>query len=120
MKKISIVLLMLVFFSCGNKVDIEGFNEEAWAHDKNGCEGIRKSMKEKLIEIKDQLKSLNTDEVIDLLGRPDKTRLGERSQRYFIYSITPSEKCESYSSSNKSTLSIRFNAMGLAYEVLVL
>lgn len=123
LKKLLVVLSLLSIFcllSCKNKIDIEGFNEEAWMHDKNGCEGIRNNMKNQLIGIKEQLKALTTDEIISVLGRPDKTRLGERNQRYFIYSISPAEPCENYSAAIVNTLSIRFNAVGRAYEVLII
>lgn len=117
----SIVTILITFFafSCTKTIDIAGFNEEAWMHDKNGCEGIRSSMLDQLLEIREQLKALDTNEIIAVLGRPDKTRLGERNQKYFIYHISPGEHCEGSLTENNNTLSIRFNAVGLAYEVIV-
>ena len=114
-------LLIIAFASCNKSVDIPGFNEDAWKHDRLGCEGIRYQMSNNLNNIKEQLKGLDLDEIESVLGKPDKIELGRRNQKYFIYAISPSQSCKlSADTIENKELSIRFNAIGLAYEVIIL
>ncbi len=105
----------LLLLSCDQKnLDLPNFDETAWQADKDGCNGTRLGMREDLVKVKDQLKALNGDDVISVLGKPNTTNLADRNQKYFIYNIS----CDDHTS-EASTLSIRFSAIGLSYEVLV-
>ena len=119
MKRFFLYFIVIITFSCSKKIDIEGFNEEAWQHDKNGCEGIRENMTTTLSDIKSQLLTLDTDAIISILGRPNKAILSTRNQKKFVYTISPSEKCDNYSSEKSTQLYIRFNAVGRAYEIII-
>lgn len=105
--------------SCSPPIDLEGFNEKAWQSDKDGCQGLRLKLKEDLMSVKEQIKGLNNDEVITLLGKPNKTLLDKRNQKYFIYSLSPNQSCSNHNPEISSELSLRFSAIGLVYEVLV-
>ena len=119
MKNLLIAFALLSIFSCSQKKDIKGFNEDAWKSDKNGCEGIRAKMQPQLEAVKNELKALKSDEIISVLGKPNMTKLSTRNQKYFMYNISPSDVCKNYDSNKNINLSIRFNAMGLSYEVII-
>lgn len=119
MKKISLFIIVLSSLSCTKSINIEGFNEDAWQQDKNGCEDIRSNMTNTITEIKNELLRLDTDKIISILGRPNKTRLSTRNQKQFIYTISPSEGCENYSSEKNINLYIKFNAVGRAVEIII-
>ncbi|ELR68811.1 hypothetical protein C900_05824 [Fulvivirga imtechensis AK7] len=77
-------------------------------------------MLDQMERVKDQLKGLNQDEMVKVLGKPDKNELYKRNQKFFIYEIagakacTPPDEASSY-----IYLSIRFNATGLAKEAMI-
>jgi outer membrane protein assembly factor BamE (lipoprotein component of BamABCDE complex) len=89
---------------------------EKWKQDKWGCLNDRLKSLPALIEQKDKLKGLSQDDVVKLLGRPDKNELYKRNQKFFHYYIS-SEKCKTDTIIQR--LSFRFNAMGFAKEVLL-
>ena len=110
-----LTLISLSILSCNHKeLDLPNFDESAWQKDKDGCDGIRAGMRDNLIKVKDGLKGLNGDEVTSILGKPNKTDLVSRNQKYFIYDLSCRKEL-----AETATLSIRFNATGLAYEVVV-
>ena len=120
LRKISTLILFLaIVLGCSSSIDLEGFNEKAWKSDKEGCHGLRVKLKDDLITVKDQIMGLDNEEVISVLGKPNKTLLDKRNQKYFIYTITPSENCSTYNKEIKSELSLRFSAIGLVYEALI-
>jgi outer membrane protein assembly factor BamE (lipoprotein component of BamABCDE complex) len=74
----------------------------------NDFEGIRR-----------KLLGLAQDDVIDVLGRPDFQLLYKRNQKYYIYFIEPGIQCQGEKENSKArTVSIRFNAVGLASEII--
>ena len=99
--------------------DIPQFEESDWQSDKNGCQGLRSAMIEQLEQAKGSLKGLSEDEISSLLGKPDRNELYKRNQKFFIYSITPHNCSEVADSLPRTYLSIRFNATGLAKEVVI-
>lgn len=70
-----------------------------------------------LTKQKDKLKGLSQGDIVELLGRPDQNELYKRNQKFFYYLLTPGKECGSDSVAHR--LSLRFNAMGFAKEVLV-
>ena len=117
-KWFSVVLVIL--FSCGKSLPVlEGIDQKVWKEDRNGCNGKRAPMKEQLIQEKRKLLALKERQVIELLGRPDQNELYQRNQKFYTYFIEPALTCKGDSSSNPKKLVVRFNAMGLAKEVVV-
>jgi hypothetical protein len=116
--RITLYLLTVIgvsMFSCDSKdLDLPNFDEEAWQQDHDGCAGARLKMKAELIEVKSKLKGMNGDEITAILGKPNKTDLAKRNQKYFIYHMACTNELK-----ETAILSIRFNATGLAYEVIV-
>lgn len=114
---------LLLLFNCSpqEKTELTDFDNEAWIADAEGCKNVRLGLIENLIGVKDELKGLNQNEIVALIGKPDRHELYKRSQKFFYYSISPSEKCEQYEDEKSPIyLSIRFNATGLAKEVLIM
>lgn len=118
MKFLITALIACTLFSCNATVDLKNFDEQAWQNDKGACQKVRSSMQEDLEKAKEQLKGLNQDEIVSVLGRPDENELYKRSQKFFIYYITP-KNCDGQEFKQYTYLSIRFNATGLAKEVIV-
>ena len=113
------ILLILLLFSCNKTVELPNLDESAWQSDLNGCNNLRSKMIDALNTDKELLKGLNQDELISILGKPDQNELYKRNQKFFIYNITPTN-CENQQDlSPRKYLSIRFNATGLAKEVVV-
>ncbi|MEM7107079.1 MAG: hypothetical protein AAF519_02550 [Bacteroidota bacterium] len=113
-------LLPLAFvLACDTKKELMDFDYTTWVADPNGCSGKRLALQSSLENNLESLKTLNQNEVKELLGKPDKNELYTRSQKFFIYQIGPGEECGSSLTTPSPYLSIRFNAMGLAKEVLI-
>jgi hypothetical protein len=113
-------LLLLVFLlSCGKPLPaFDQLDLTKWKEDKNGCIGDRRNSLESLRQQKDKLKALSEMEIVSLLGKPDRNELYKRNQKYFHYFLEPGVVCGIENNVPKK-LSIRFNAMGLAKEVII-
>lgn len=57
-------------------------------------------------------------DLVDLLGRPDENQLLDRNQKFFKYYLEPGPNCDNPKVDAKK-LVLRFNAMGLAKEVMI-
>lgn len=111
-------LLFFILASCGKPLpSIEKIDLEKWKNDKWGCLKDRSKALPELVNQKEKLKGLSQDDIVKLLGRPDTNELYKRNQKFFYYYLTPGEKCGRDTVTQR--LSLRFNAMGFAKEVLV-
>lgn len=114
------VIVIIILSSCGKTVEIQDFESDLWKKDTNGCNGDRISIVETLLDQKDKLKGLNQTEIVEVIGKPDRNELYKRSQKFFEYQITPDKSCDVTNDlKENSYLSIRFNATGLAKEILL-
>lgn len=113
----SIVWIILIFcsISCSNS-DRKFLNvdSDSWKSDTSGCTGYRVEYYKKLLMEKEVILGLNESKTKKLLGTPRQINLYTRGQKFFIYSID----CDEDSTQSKK-LQIRFNAMGLASEILI-
>jgi hypothetical protein len=115
-KLLALSLFLLV--CCGRPLPtLDSINLEKWKQDKNGCLGYRAESIDRLNAQKEKLRGLSQDEIVQLLGRPDQNELYKRNQKFFFYALSPGKTCGTDSVSKK--LSLRFNAMGLAKEVII-
>jgi len=113
-----LAVLLLIIASCGKPLpQLDNLDLERWKNDKFACGHDREKMIESLTSQIEKLKGLSQDDIVKLLGRPDENELYKRNQKFFYYYLTPGKKCAKDSVSQK--LSLRFNAMGFAKEVLV-
>ncbi|HEY0743019.1 MAG TPA: hypothetical protein VGD40_16230 [Chryseosolibacter sp.] len=119
-RSLSIVLLLsTLFHSCSNDLPtLNGIDIQQWKEDKNGCEGKRFPMASHLKIEKDKLLTLNEKEIIKVLGRPDRNELFKRNQKFYYYFLQPAPECN-LGNDNAQKLVVRFNAMGLAKEVVI-
>jgi outer membrane protein assembly factor BamE (lipoprotein component of BamABCDE complex) len=114
----SFVLILFILTSCGKPLPtFENLDITKWKEDKAACGKVRLETMEELTRQKDKLKGLSQDDIVELLGRPDQNELYKRNQKFFYYYLTPSKACGGDSTAHR--LSLRFNAMGFAKEVLV-
>jgi hypothetical protein len=99
--------------------ELKGIDKETWMDDKGACKNIRSSMIENVRSQKDQLLALSEMQLVELLGRPDENELYKRNQKFYTYYLEPGPACDSTKGDEALKLVIRFNAMGLAKEVIV-
>lgn len=117
---LNFLLCLFILVSCGKPLPtIEGIELRAWQQDKDACNGKRTATISLLREQKNKLLGLDEMKVVKLLGKPDENELYKRNEKFFHYFLEPSEKCNTRGKKAPLRLNIRFNAMGLAKEVLV-
>jgi len=115
---LAFMVLAIIVAGCGKPLpELNNIDLEKWKNDKFACGHEREKMRESLTAQTDKLKGLSQDDVVKLLGRPDENELYKRNQKFFYYYLTPGKKCNQDSVPQK--LSLRFNAMGFAKEVLI-
>ena len=115
------LFLLLISVSCTQSFSLQDFDEEKWKNDKKGCNGNRMEMINTLINSKEELLKKSDFQISQVLGKPDKQELLERSQKFFIYFISPASDCDQFDQNASSIyLQIRFNALLKSNEVLVI
>jgi hypothetical protein len=115
---LSITVLTFTLLGCGKPLpQLDNLDLEKWKNDKFACLHDREKMIESFTAQIEKLKGLSQDDIVKLLGRPDENELYKRNQKFFYYYLTPGKKCANDSVAQK--LSLRFNAMGFAKEVLI-
>ena len=104
--------LVILLFSCYHAPKIKGFDRKKWQQDLVECDNYH-TMKGAplLINKKEIILGSNQNEIIALLGSPTKQRLDKRNRKFFFYRLN----CK-----NTTELSIRFNAIGAAKEVMII
>lgn len=116
----STILLMVLFSGCGRDLPtLDSFDTEAWKSDRNACGTYRATAATSLTSQKEKLLALKEMQIVELLGRPDRNELYRRNQKFYYYYLKPSPDCPAYDAANSTRVAIRFNAMGLAKEVLI-
>ncbi len=114
------ILLLLILSGCGKPLPtLDNLDLEQWEKDKNACGSYRKDNIDTLLAQKEKLLALKEMQIVDLIGRPDRNELYKRNQKFFYYYLKPAPDCPNYNADNSARLAIRFNAMGLAKEVMV-
>ena len=115
---IHILFALLLLLSCDKPLPtLEGINPSDWKDDKSGCTGARFSMAPTMIAQKEKLLSLTETQIISLLGKPDVNELYKRNEKFYRYYFTNGPGCKSNQSAQY--MNLRFNAMGLMKEVVV-
>ena len=118
--KLTPVFFWLMLSSCGDPLPtLEGVDLQTWKNDKHGCAGKRFTMMSSLSSQSKKLLALSESEIISLLGKPDENELYKRNQKFYYYLIDPSKTCSDTISTDPRKLVIRFNAVGLAKEVVI-
>lgn len=116
---VGIATLAVIISGCGKALpSFEDIDLTQWRQDKNACGTYRTASLEVLKNQKEKLLALKEMQVVDLLGRPDRNELYKRNQKFYYYYLKPSPVCATYDPGRQARLAIRFNAMGLAKEVI--
>jgi len=115
-----ILYIMLTGFitSCLQKNSVT-FDSDSWRSDINGCMEKRIGMYKEVLNNKNEILSLTNNQLIRIMGNPDKYELLKRNQKFFIYNISPGNNCQNNSDVEPLFLIIRFNAVGLSSEVFI-
>lgn len=112
-------VLCLLLFSCGKAIpELKDIDLSEWKNDSNGCNGYRSSTQTSLQTQRDVLLGLDEMQLVSLLGRPDEQELYKRNQKFYYYHLTASSLCDPPVSISQRLI-IRFNAVGLAKEVII-
>jgi hypothetical protein len=113
-------MLFLILSGCGRELPtLDNLDLQQWEKDKNACGSYRKDNIDTLLAQKEKLLALKEMQIVNLIGRPDRNELYKRNQKFFYYYLKPAPECANYDSENTARLAIRFNAMGLAKEVMI-
>lgn len=116
----SALVVAVVLGGCGKSLPVlDGIDMMSWKNDKNGCGGQRAEMMTAMDAQKDKLLSLSEIEVVEVLGKPDQNELYKRNQKFFYYFVEPAAACEQSGDEDPMRLIVRFNAVGLAKEIIL-
>ena len=86
--------------------------------DRGGCKGDRLQQMAWLKSNKMTWKAVSSNDVEDILGKPDIQQLADRNQEYYIYFLEKGEQCIKITNpSQAKTMAFRFSAIGLATEI---
>jgi outer membrane protein assembly factor BamE (lipoprotein component of BamABCDE complex) len=117
---LSVILILLVLTGCGKPLPtLDNLDLEQWEKDKNACGSYRQDNIETLLAQKEKLLALKEMQIVNLIGRPDRNELYKRNQKFFYYYLKPAPECSTYNVDDNARLAIRFNAMGLAKEIMI-
>lgn len=115
---LNISLLTILLTACGGeKIALENFDENAWKKDRFACGGDRGSLYENILAQKEKLLAHDEIDIVGLLGKPDENELYKRNEKFYYYYVEPAMRCGGATAGKR--LVIRFNAVGLAKEILV-
>lgn len=118
-KWLSLSVVTILLASCGkDPIVLDGFDDQKWREDRLACKGVREKLSALLLDQKEKLLAHNEMEIVEVLGKPDENELYKRNEKFYYYYVQPSSRCGN-SSTTPKRLIIRFNAMGLAKEILI-
>ncbi|MES2797507.1 MAG: hypothetical protein V4683_16165 [Bacteroidota bacterium] len=114
-----LVIGLIVFCNaCSKKPKLDGFDLAKWTSDKGGCSGQRANQITELKGLKQELKGVSSNDILELFGQPDIQRLSERNQEYFVYYLEKGPHCGSLRPiSDAKSVIFRFSAIKLATEI---
>ena len=114
-----LLLVSLALVSCTSPIQLEAFDSEVWKQGNEGCDENRRNMVTSLVEQKSLLLGESEARILRTLGQPDRNHLYGRNQKAYYYYLTPSSDCP-VSGDSSTFLNLRFNAVGIASELLVM
>jgi len=104
--------LILTLFACSQKPKLEGFNSDVWKNDKKGCEGKRAYLAEVLLAKNQQLRGMDDDDLVNLLGKPEATNWESRGRKTYYYFIQKGSQCDQNLVLEGVKLAVDFDALG--------
>ena len=118
--KAAFISFFIIFFlvSCTHKPDLNGLNVALFKMDRGGCNGDRVQQIAWLKTHKMTWKGVSSNDMEDILGKPDIQQLADRNQEYYIYFLERGDHCAKITNpSQAKTMAFRFSAIGLATEI---
>ncbi|MGB0525140.1 MAG: hypothetical protein ACPGJS_19355 [Flammeovirgaceae bacterium] len=123
MQYICLGSLLFAFGACDvNVADrIKGnFDEAVWKGDANGCNNKRLEMVDAIKAAQEDLVLLGEADIRKVLGKPDKTELFSRSQKFYIYFLEAGGQCVEGSTAKwGKSLEVSLDALGRLHEINV-
>ena len=111
-----VVISTLLLMSCTfDSKQLSALESKKWKSDNIGCDGYRKNVYKAVFDEFELIKGTNEIGFVKLFGKPNEIVLYDRGQKFYIYYV----QCKSNTDLTKS-LKIRFNALGLASEIVVI
>lgn len=111
------IFLIINLAACEKEKRLENFDNQLWKNDPKGCLGFRAKLADGLLRQRNTLMGWTDDQVVELLGKPDRTDLHTRGQKYFVYYTEAGRQCSDLYSTTGKPLKIRFSALNLVNEV---
>jgi hypothetical protein len=117
---IAIIFLGMVT-ACSSSAKEFNFDDKSWKNDLNGCKGDRVKLAPQVETFRMKLLTRKEYVIRGLFGKPDAEELLERSQKIYIYYISPGPKCKTGSTDiqDQKALSVRFDALGKVREIML-
>lgn len=112
-------LVLFLNFSCKEKKSIAGFDGNTWKSYKLGCEGNRSEVVDSILSNKKTWQGLDDDDIVELLGAPERSYYYERNVRAFGYYIQPGKQCNPNLVGFGNRLIIEFNATGFSKRIFL-
>lgn len=111
-------LLFLISVSCTNQPDLTGLDVESFKKDRGSCGGTREKQIDWLKTHKMTWKGVSSNDLEDILGKPDIQQLADRNQEYYVYFLEKGPHCDKITNPSQAhTMAFRFSAMGLTTEI---
>lgn len=112
------LFIILILASCTKKPELVGLDASLFKSDRGACKGDRVQQLAWLKANKTTWKGVSSNDVEDILGKPDIQQLADRNQEYYIYFLEKGEQCIKITNSSQAkTMAFRFSAIGLATEI---
>ena len=116
MKYFILFVFALSFSACTHQPDLAGFDAAAFKQDRGACGGKRGQQVAWLKAHKMNFQGVSSNNMDEILGKPDLQQLADRNQEYYIYFLEPGPQCQQKTSQAKS-IAFRFSAMVIATEI---
>ncbi|QHL86291.1 hypothetical protein GU926_02065 [Nibribacter ruber] len=115
------LVITLGTWGCSSSAKEFNFDAKTWKNDLSGCKGDRIAMAAQIETFRLKLLTRKEYVIRGLFGRPDAEELLERSQKIYIYYITPGPKCgkPATETQEQKALTVRFDALGKVREVML-
>ena len=119
MRPLLILFCLSIFLvSCTKKPNVNGLDTELFKKDRGGCLGNRKKQLDWFSLHRLDWKGVSSNDIEEVLGKPDIQQLADRNQEYYIYFFEPGAHCSDIKKGTSArSIAFRFSAMGLATEI---
>lgn len=109
--------LVMISIACSSPQEIDGFASDQWINDPMGCKSERNNLIKNLMDHKAEISGLGQEEIIAVLGKPDKHELYSRNKKSFTYYLSMGPGCPN-ALENPPKLVVRFDGLGRSKEII--